>query len=712
MIKAFLLAALFALAAPGQTPEYSVGYLLPPENNFTSLPSGGRLSYPPVGLNRGMVATVVIANRGAVRGTVNSIAVAGEAFLLTGAPALPAALDPGRELRIGIVFTPRQAGRSAGALALGFGDSLAFRAELTGTTAAAELSLSYVLPSEGNLIPVPSGGTLPFPATRVNATASAVVLLGNRGFGGGTVTEIALSGDRFRLTGVGALPLFLDAGTELRIGVVFEARDMEAASGLVRFTVDGQALTLRLEGRGLGAKLVYEIVEGAPAAAVPANGKLTFPETALGETSTITIQVLNAGNADGGVAGIAAVGDGFQLSNLPFFPQTLTPGSVLWFQIAFAPKLPGRAAGRLRIGTDTLDLEALARGAQLVYFYRGESGAVALRDNRSVLWAPVELGQTSALDIVIRNTGNAAAPVGLALVVDSRSAFKLGTGSRPAAIEPEAELVLAVTFTPVVTGDHTARLYIGEEILNLVGVGAPLPALPPAGLRGPEPLQAPLQQRPVSLSIAAPYPLPLTGVLTLSVNSGSFNVDPAVQFSTGGRSAAFTIPAGATRAMFQGRPEVFFQTGSVAASITIQSSFAARGVNVTPEPAPSIEVTVAPAAPQVLDVQLEARSANTLAVVVTGLATTRALDRVELQFAASPKYNVPAGRFSFDLTSYSAAWYRRRDSETYGSLFTVSIPFTIQSGGKLNLEEVFESVSATLVNQMGRSNTLGTQPLP
>jgi hypothetical protein len=92
------------------------------------------------------------------------------------------------------------------------------------------------------------------------------------------------------------------------------------------------------------------------------------------------------------------------------------------------------------------------------------------------------------------------------------------------------------------------------------------------------------------------------------------------------------------------------------------------------------------------------------------MATTRSLEQLELQFVSSPKFNVPGGKFTLGIGPASGSWYRSRESEAYGSLFTASIPFTVQTGNSLNLEEVFESVSATLTNEKGRSNTLSVTP--
>jgi hypothetical protein len=115
----------------------------------------------------------------------------------------------------------------------------------------------------------------------------------------------------------------------------------------------------------------------------------------------------------------------------------------------------------------------------------------------------------------------------------------------------------------------------------------------------------------------------------------------------------------------------------------------------------------------VLDVQLDARTTSGFTIVVTALSTTRSLTQLELDFTSSPNFNVPTGRFTLNVESASSAWYRTTESQAYGSLLTARVPFTFQGpGGSLNLDQVFQSISATLTNEKGRSNSLSVTPHP
>src|SRR5207302_6145849 len=89
------------------------------------------------------------------------------------------------------------------------------------------------------------------------------------------------------------------------------------------------------------------------------------------------------------------------------------------------------------------------------------------------------------------------------------------------------------------------------------------PALPMAS--GPGRLNA-LQQPVVDLT-CDPYPVAITGRLILRfIPANGMPDDPSVQFSSGGRSANFTIPANATHAAFSAS-QFAIQAGSVAGTI-------------------------------------------------------------------------------------------------------------------------------------------------
>jgi len=121
--------------------------------------------------------------------------------------------------------------------------------------------------------------------------------------------------------------------------------------------------------------------------------------------------------------------------------------------------------------------------------------------------------------------------------------------------------------------------------------------------------------------------------LTFTPDSGAD--DPAIQFSTGGRTARITIPAGSTN----GVTDVGIQTGTVAGLIAITSQLQATGTDVTPSPAPRQTIRVNPAAP-VLTQVTGVRTSTGFNITITGFVTTREITQATFQFNAAPGSNL------------------------------------------------------------------------
>ena len=107
-----------------------------------------------------------------------------------------------------------------------------------------------------------------------------------------------------------------------------------------------------------------------------------------------------------------------------------------------------------------------------------------------------------------------------------------------------------------------------QRSFNLV-IGPPLGTV---SLTGLQLTVAPAQQLPLVLSIPAPSPGELQGTLNLAYSSTAvFPIDdPAVQFSTGGRTVKFTIPANTTSAVFPS--PLMLVTGTVSGTVAVTGS--------------------------------------------------------------------------------------------------------------------------------------------
>jgi hypothetical protein len=212
-----------------------------------------------------------------------------------------------------------------------------------------------------------------------------------------------------------------------------------------------------------------------------------------------------------------------------------------------------------------------------------------------------------------------------------------------------------------------------------------------------------MTQTSVGLRLASAYPVTLRGTLAMTVDTGSFGADAAVQFSTGGRTVSFTIPAGETRAVFaNGSTGIRLQTGTAAGRIVLTPSFVTDGgIVLTPERPAVLELTVPEQAPVVLAARVEA-SAAAVSVAVTGYSTTRNLTKMEVTIR---RRTGKTETFSFDVGQAAQLWFGSAASLSTGGLFTATAPFTLVGSveERNRLLEDLEGVAVKVTNERGTS---------
>jgi len=213
----------------------------------------------------------------------------------------------------------------------------------------------------------------------------------------------------------------------------------------------------------------------------------------------------------------------------------------------------------------------------------------------------------------------------------------------------------------------------------------------------------PAQQPTVSVQLAQPYPTDLTGTITLTFTPAAGNVDdPSIQFSTGGRSVTFTIPAGQTTAVFSAAT-ISLGTGTVSGTITLTLHFSlADGQDVTPQPAPTQVITIGPQAPVITKVTVSSTSGG-IEVDVTGFSNTREMVSATFTFQAASGTTLQGSTATITVDQIFTTWYNGTSSTQYGSQFTFAQPFTI-SGSASGIA----SVSVTLTNKQGTSPATST----
>jgi hypothetical protein len=250
------------------------------------------------------------------------------------------------------------------------------------------------------------------------------------------------------------------------------------------------------------------------------------------------------------------------------------------------------------------------------------------------------------------------------------------------------------TFTVSVTdGVQTAT----KSFTLTVGV----PPGPSATITGLPATAAPATQPPLGITIPSAYPLAITGTVTLTFAPDAPSPDDGqeVVFTTGGRTASFTVAANSTQVAFSSSTVPAVQVGTVSGTITLTLKLTAGGVDITPSPAPSTKVTIAKSAPFIKSATVT-RTSSGFNLVVVGYATSREMVSATVGFTAAAGVTLASSSATVSLASVFAPFYQTADPP-YGSQFSLTIPFTFSSS-----TAPLTSVSVQLTNAQGSSNSM------
>lgn len=214
------------------------------------------------------------------------------------------------------------------------------------------------------------------------------------------------------------------------------------------------------------------------------------------------------------------------------------------------------------------------------------------------------------------------------------------------------------------------------------------------------------QQLGATPTISAAYPSAITGTVVLTFTpsvtppSGSTGTidDAMIQFSGGGRSTTFTIPAGSTTS----GSNLTVLTGTTAGTITLTTTLTASGATLGS--AVTQTILNKPGVPFISKVTLQQISGG-VNVVVTGFSSTRDMINGQFTFAPATGDTFTSDNVSVPLqNAFTTWWSNTAQSNPYGTEFTLTVPFTLATATQSVSSVVAVSVTVTLQNSVGASN--------
>jgi len=314
---------------------------------------------------------------------------------------------------------------------------------------------------------------------------------------------------------------------------------------------------------------------------------------------------------------------------------------------------------------------------------------------------------TAALTITTATLPNATVgtPYSQTLTASGSGTFawSVSTGALPAGITLSS--AGSLSGTPTAPGTFTFTVSVtggGQSATHSFTITVGVPAGPPATITGLPATATPATQPALGIGIPSAYPLDITGTVTLTFAPDSPSPDGGeVVFTTGGRTASFTVPANTTQAVFTGNKVPGVQTGTVSGIITLTLDLTAAGIDITPSPAPSTTLHVAKSAPVIVTATVTGVTSSGFNLVVVGYATSREMVSATVGFTAASGVTLASSTATVSLATVFTTWYQSSASAQYGSNFSLTIPFTFT-----NSTNPLASVSVMLTNAVGNSTTV------
>ena len=532
----------------------------------------------------------------------------------------------------------------------------------------------YTLSVGGSLPPGTtfSGGTLSGTPTTMGAFTFSITLTDSTG---ASVIK------PFTLTVTAPPPppaLTLSASlSDGKVGVPY-AGQISASGGTAPYTLSGSGLP-----DGLSLSLSGGI-SGTPGTA----GKFAITATAtdskgvtgkgtFGLTITPADLSIVTGSLPDGVVGVAYSAGLAASGGLP--PYTWTVSGLPDGLSATGPAIGGTPtmAGKFTVNVTVKD---------------SAQGSVAQSKSYSLTIAPATLVITTASapngTVGTGYSANFAATGGIAPYTFSATGLPAGLSISAAG---------AITGTPTAAGAATIAVTVkdaaGSAASKPFAVTIVLPATPALNYTGVSPTAGPLQQPRLQVSLGNSYPVDVVVTLTLTFTPDNGADDPAIQFSTGGRTTTITVPAGATN----GAADAGIQTGSVAGVITVTAQMQAGGQDVTPSPAPRATVRIAAGAPVITTVTA-VRNATGFTVTVAGYVTDREMTQAIFAFTPATGSNLQTTTLTVPADTQFTQYFSGAGATPFGGQFLFTQPFTVTGS-----TQAIVSVTVTLVNKIGQS---------
>ncbi|MFL6350482.1 MAG: beta strand repeat-containing protein [Bryobacteraceae bacterium] len=481
-------------------------------------------------------------------------------------------------------------------------------------------------------------------------------------------------------------------------------------------TAGGPAFTLTVNGSGFGADAVVNWNQTPLATSVVSGNRLTAPVLAalIATAGTARITVSSGGVTSNAVTftivvgpAIGALSPASTAAGGPAFTLTVTgtgfaAGAVVrWNSTQLQTVVV--SANQITAAV-TADLIANVGSAQITVI---SGGATSNALTFAIVAAPI-ISTISPSSVAAGGPDFTLTVNGSGFAADTTVQWN---GAPLATTVVNAAQVTAAVPANLIASFGSAQISVLSSGVasNSVAIAITAPSIVLTGVHS---TTVPTQQLNVGIQLASPPPTALQGTLHLAFTPSVAGlpagyIDPASQFAAGGRTLNFTVPAGVmTVSPLTGGT---IQQGTVAGTLTVSlTSLTSNGVSVLPPTPVTATATILPLPPVITanSVHITNLTATGFDVVLTGYSTTRDMTSATFTFTANTGTQFAgSATFTVPLTAAYTAWYQSPQSQSFGSMFQLQVPFTLS--GSTN---VLQSVTVTLTNSIGTSTPVSGGP--
>ncbi|HEX9111249.1 MAG TPA: choice-of-anchor D domain-containing protein [Terriglobales bacterium] len=401
--------------------------------SLTANPSTASFGNVTVGNNK--TVSVTVTNTGGATVTVSSAAASGSGFSFTG-PTLPLTLNAGQSTAFSAIFAPAAAGASSGTL----------KVNSNASNATLSVPLSGTGLAQGQLSPNPS--SFSFGNVQVGSSKSLSETLTNSGGTTLTISAATAGSSGFSLSGL-TVPVTLNAGQSTSFTVLFAPTASGAASGNISIASNGANPNLSIPLSGTG-------VTPGTLAANPTS--LSFGSVQVGNSSTKSETLTNAGGTALTISAASVSGNGFSLSGLTS-PVTLNAGQSTSFTVRFAPAASGAANGNVSITANASD-----SNLTIAVSGTGITPGQASPNPSSFSFGSVQTGNSKSLSGTLTNSGETSLTISAAAA--SGSGFSLSGLAVPFTLNAGQSASFTALFAPTASGAASGNISIASNGAN------------------------------------------------------------------------------------------------------------------------------------------------------------------------------------------------------------------------------------------------------